>query len=544
MKLLYLEGSWEEIGKKIAENTTETGVKTLKYFMDTPNRMALHIAQGNKILHSVVAKSIELLARKQVSKIPSEDKALLKAVAQGLNIPEGKLLSSFVLPDVLNYFASKGDRVAKRFIPPFLLGCSSIVAMGSATKDGYTYHGRNLDYFGGKYWEKGHCIMIIKPLKGTAFVSVTTEGIYCPGVTTVNEEGISVSLHLNFTRSVKANNTPVTATASMIASRAKSLSEAIDIIRENRPMAGWTFIVADAKAKEAAIIETCADKISISLPEHQSLWYTNCYISQEQKEREYAPSYTWVENNNARLNRLKELVLTNLKKLDEEKIVEILGDTFDITIQKDVALGHTVSNAANISSAVMSWDKDAIWVSSSPVPVNRGNFKGYRLSSLLEGSPEEISNIEGKRLPEYKEKAFRTFAEFCSLWEETASAMDCLHLIDKVVEEDPEEPLYKLVRAWILAKLKRYEEALEDLSSIEETQLCPSRRAQVYLWLGRLHDLTGSRAIAVDYYHKAIRAFPSMDIQLAAWEGIRKGYKEKKLKKLDILPFIAEHIDL
>ena len=351
-------------------------------------------------------------------------------------------------------------------------------------------------------------------------------------------------MHLNFTRAIGFFNTPITVIASEIANKAKNLSEAIDILRKNRPTSGWTFVIADAKAKEAAIVETCAEGIAISHPENCVLCYTNCYTSEIQKNREYAPSYTWVENNHSRYTRLKNLLLEHLGSIEENTLAEILGDTFDPTVRKNVALGHTVSNAANVSSAMICYEKDALWVGDNPVPANRGVYVGYKISSLLSGKKEEIGTIKGKQLEKHKEEALRKFTEACFVWEETASPSKCLPYITKAIEMDPEEPLYRLVRSWFFAKTGRFKEALDDLLHIEDSHLSSSRKAQIYLWIARINDLLNERENALRYYHKAIQTHPSMDIQKAAWEGIRKKYKRSMIEKLDILPFVAEHLDI
>ncbi len=544
MRLVVLEGSWEEIGRRFAQLISQEGEESLRYLLNGSRRVSLHIHQGNSPVQRLTASLLELLVMIKGTR-PGEDVAqLTRGMGQVKGISPRRLAGYLASPDIFNYLLSKADNTSRRGIPAVFLGCSSVVALPDATSTGAMYHARNLDYIGGRYWEKGHCIQVIRPKGGLASVNVATDGILCPGITSVNEEGISLSLHLNFTKDVRFKNTPITYTAMRIITKARTLGEAVDMARGSNPMAGWTFIIASHKEEDAAIVELSARRSAVIYPENGLLWYTNMYVSEIMREKEYAPSYIWVENNNTRYNRLKELLLQKAGRLNPQEIVKIMGDTYDATVGREVSLGHTVSNAANISSALISLKEDSIWVSDSPVPANRGVFKGYRLSALFEGRMEELEGLEGHRLPDNKEEAFRLFTLGCFIWEEEASITKTLSYVEQAIQRDPEEPLFSFVKALLLAKAGELQTAI---SILEETADNPmlngTRRAQVLFWLGRLMDAAGRREEAIEAYRRVLVMRAPLDMQKKAAEHLEKPYSTKKLRKVDLLPFIADTID-
>ncbi|BAT71368.1 hypothetical protein TST_0562 [Thermosulfidibacter takaii ABI70S6] len=544
MKIILVSGSWEEMGKSFAKAISPNAHDSINYLIKSPYRVSTHILQANNIATTLLAKLLDMLLHLKTTKLRDEDKKFLTGMAKELGLKPSSLLKGLAGPDFYNYLLSFSDNLLRRSIPHIPLGCSSIVAHSDATSSGSLYHCRNLDYIGGKYWEKGHCLLIMKPNDGTASINLTTDGIYAPGITSVNEEGIGLSLHLNFTRNRRFPNVPVTTLASKIISQAKSISDAIDILRKEKPMSGWTFIVSDAKRKEAVAIELSAERLGIVPPENNLLWYTNMYLSPNLQETEYAPSYVWVQNNNARYNRLKTLLLKNHGKLNSKSLIKIMGDSFDLLVNQEVALGDTVSNAANVSSAVMSWDEDEIWVSDSTVPPNRGRFLKFRISELFTGKAETLEETEGNMLKAQKEEAFRQFVLACFEWEEKADPQIAHNFVSKAINKDPEEPLYRLVRGWFLAKMKKFHEAIDEFKFVASSnKVSPLRKAQALLWLARMYDLTGERSEAITYYRESIKTCPAYDIQKLAWNGIKKPYKASKFKLTDILPFVVDAIE-
>ncbi len=542
MKVFFLEGTWEEMGRMWGSGLSPQALESADYFIKSPERTALHTYRNSKIKQKLLSSAIKALLRLKSLWIYHQDREFLKGLSEVLEIPKSKMLPACCAPDVMNYLLSLTDNLFKRDVPAVLMGCTTAVALPEATKDAHVFHGRNLDYIGGKYWEKAHCILVERPKGALATVNVLSEGLYCPGITAVNEKGLCISLHLNFTREISLLRRPITTIVSKIIHFSSSISEALDVLRKEKPMAGWTVILS--QEKEAVAVELSSKGMGLIYPEERILCYSNNYISPNMRKGEYAPSYVWVENNNARYKRLKALLFEKLGSITEKEMIKALSDSLDPTVNEVRALGHTISNASNISSSVISTSKDAIWASDGPVPANRGTFKGFKLSLLFDGKIEPIDDIEAPKLDDVKEKAFKRFVEACSEWEETADTTATLEKVNKALELDPSEPLYHLVASWLEAKLGNYERALKLASSALDFKLSRSRKAQITLWIARYYDLIGSREMAIQKYMEVVELSPPLDYYKLAYQGIKKPYTKRKMERLDLLPFIADSVEL
>ncbi len=546
MKVFCLEGTWEEMGKQWGNllRSSEHVREAFVYYSQEPERVSRHLSLHNSLRRAILRWFFKAGLKLLSIRVRQEDKDFLKAFAKSINFPEGKALSTFCFPDFFNCLLSLSNNILGLSIPHIPLGCSVFVVFDEATKDRALYHGRNLDYSGGRVWEKGHCILVLKPKGALASVNVLSEGVYAPGITAVNEEGLCVSVDLCFTRDVSFRRIPILSILSEIVSKAKTLRDVADILRKRKPLSGWAVVVSSAREKDAAIFELSASSVEMLHPENGILCYTNMYFSENHKMKEYAPSYVWVENNYVRYERIKQFLYEKRGCLGEDKLIALLGDTYDPLIKREMAFANTISNAASISSALFSIEKDRVWVAQGEVPVNRKEFLEFSLSQLFSGKAKVLRRIKGKSLSEKKERAFRYFVEACFTWEAGTDMERVLSLIDKAVEEDDSEPLYFFVRALFLLKSDRIEEALKDIEVALKGSLTPYKELVLFLWKGRIYDLLGNREEAYYWYEKVVKGKAPLDLQKMAWRGIKKGYTKKMLKKMDVMPFLADFVDV
>lgn len=546
MKLFVLEGSWDEMGSQwgrfFADN--QRVKEGFEYYSREPERVSAHLSPHNPVKRALLKWAFKAGLALLSGRVREEDRRFLKAFAEGMGFSSHKALSTFCFPDFFNCLLSISNNLLGLSIPHIPLGCSVFVAFDSATKDKALYHGRNLDYSGGRVWEKGHCILVMKPKNAIASVNVLSEGVYAPGITAINEEGLCVSVDLCFTRDVSFRRTPLLSLLSEIVSSAKRLRDVADILRKKKPLAGWAVTVSSASEKDAAVFELSASSVEMVHPENGILCYTNMYLSEGKKMKEYAPSYVWVENNYVRYDRLRQFLLENSGLLDEKMLIALLGDTYDPLIEREMAFANTISNAANISSALFCAEKDRLWVAEGDVPVNRKSFVEFSLSKLFSGKAEVLGELKGNSLGEKKERAFRYFVEACFSWEAEANLEAVIAFMDKAVEEDDGEPLYFFVRALFLLKAERIEEAFRDIEVVLKGPLTHYKRLVVSLWKARIYDLMGNREEAYHWYEKVVSGRAPLDLQKMAWKGIKKGYTRRMLKKMDVIPFLADFVDV
>lgn len=545
----YLEGEWVGMGEAYGRWLREKLSKTpLAYFLYEDEKVISHALQGYPKWSRLLGKWTLRLFLLYPTALGTfkEERNFLKGVAKGAGIPARRLWLTYSSPDSLNFLASFLTRISGIAIPHVPMACSSFVVWGSCSTNGVLYHGRNLDFSGGSMWSNNQLIMALKPQVGIPTITITGAGVYTPGVTTTNAEGITMTLHLNFTRDINWLGRNILTLASRISREARSLQDVEKTLASYKRISGWTFAVSDAQRKEAAIFELSGNRMR-RIDADNSLVYTNCYLSPELQETEYAPSYTWVENNCSRYSRLKALIAERKGKIDEMQGAMILGDRLDLAAGRDQALGNGISAVANVSSVIFAPGKDRISVAWGEVPPNgAGRYLSLSLSQLFKGEePNVMEEFEGNPLAPYQKDSLDHYLNALQAWDESMDLAGALEHLNKAIEKDfrGEEPLYRLVRGLLLTKIGKYREALVDLQFVKDSFLSPFRRAQSSLWIARCHDLMGERGKALTLYRELISCSRWKDLTDMAWMGIKKQYSRPMLNRMDITFLLADFID-
>ncbi len=547
----YLEGDWYDMGLFFGETLKERFQGSpLEYYLDNAPRVLDHSLQGYpRALRFLSRWALRYLLFLPVALGTSrDDRAFLKGMAKGAGLSYFHLWLTYSSPDALNCLVSLLTRASRTAIPQVPVACSSFMAWGKATRDGSLLHGRNLDFTGGVRWSHRHGVMVLKPKDGIPSVTVMGDGAYIPGITSTNDRGLTVGLHMNFTRDVNLVGKNILTLASQVLSRASNVKEAVDIITRGRRISGWTFILSHAPSKEAALLELSGNRWKKVEPQEDWLVYTNCYLSSEMRETEYAPSYTWVENDYSRYVSLKTLVERHAGELDPALSLAIMGNRHDVTCDRDLALGNGVAAVANVSSALFCPEKNRVWMALGTAPPNTyGRYVGLSLGELLSGKePVVHEELPGKPMPAFLRRSLEHYMEALRLWDEEMDLEGALGAVNRALEaleEGHEEPLYYMVRGLFLAKKGEYGAAGEDFERVLNSFLSPYRRAQALLWLARLADLEGKRLEAVEGYREVIARSSWLDITRAAWMGIRKPYTKRLLRRMDVALLVAEYID-
>jgi len=546
----YLEGNWYSMGLFFGQALkTRLQGSPLEYYLGNHRRVLNHALQGYpKLLRILSRWAIKYLLLLPVALGTYKgDRDFLKGVAHGLGIPSLDLRFTYSSADALNFLASFLTKLSRTAIPQVPVACSSFVAWGEATQDGSLYHGRNLDFTGGPRWSRKQIVIVLKPSQGIPSITVSGDGVYIPGVSSTNAEGLTMSLHLNFTRDINLLGRNILTLASKTISQARNLEDAVEILSNKRRISGWTFILSHAPSKKGLLLELSGNRSAKVEDEKDWLVYSNCYLSQHLRETEYAPTYTWVEDNYSRYYRLRSLLQEYRGSLDPALGTKILGDRLDITCQKEPALGYGVSAMANVSSVLFCPEKDRLWMALGPIPPNgAGRYIGLSLGDLFDGkAPTILEEYPGNPLPQAKRASIEHYAEALRLWDEEMDLKGALQAINQAIKIQgiDKEPLFFMVRGLLLAKAGKYESAQEDFQGVLNSFLSPYRKAQALLWTGRLADLRRKRREALEIYREVLSRSSWLDITRAAWQGIKKPYSITLLKRMDVAPLMADYID-
>ncbi len=144
------------------------------------------------------------------------------------------------------------------------MGCTGFWAAPALTANGLGLHARNFDgaFFA---WNNHPVLHLIDETPANSawqrYAAVGTAGLVYPGgISGVNEAGIAVSLHqmstVNFTAGDNSGDFDVAPYVQQrILREAKTLDDAVDIVRSRNHFASWTILVSHAPSGEALRIE-------------------------------------------------------------------------------------------------------------------------------------------------------------------------------------------------------------------------------------------------------------------------------------------------
>ncbi len=541
--LIVLKGDWEEMGREFARKTGNTGL--LSYFLDSPARLARHAAKGKpawmcRLLEGVLRFGCLWPASWMVRR---EDRAFLRGVSKELSVVSGELCSSFAAPDVFNLLVSLACRLRGGGVFHQLPQCSSFVVLPPASGDGALYHGRNLDFAGGDHWSFNQRLVLVEPRGGIPFVMVTGEGLYSPGVTAVNREGIAVSVNMLFVQGMRLCRRPLLTTLSRLISTARSVEEAGAVLRKWLPFSGWGVTVSDPVRGECALFEVSPSGLFRVDPEDGLLFSTNTCLSNGMQEIEYAPSSTWAEHNQVRYLRLRELLGSRRGYLDAISCLSVLSDHHDASSGCEQVLGNAVAMAGNVLSVLFDFGNQRLWVSRGRVPPNSlGIYEAYSLDALFRGEAEVVSRIPARGMQGVG-KGLASFFRAMRAWDENLDLDGSIRWMRLAAKEAPSEPLFRFILALLLVKSGDYKGASGLLQGLLNERLSPVKVSQVMLWLARVHDLEGGRRDALDWYEKAASVARYQDVVAAAMRGKKSPYSPKDAAGLDLLFLVADWVD-
>ncbi len=433
-------------------------------------------------------------------------------------------------------------------LPPIHL-CTSIVAWGSATKDGKLIHGRNLDYEAYNVWERFPLIARVKPDNGIPYTYFSSVGVHSGGLTGINDYGLAFNVHTKFTSRVGFSGPPMQVVGDYVLRNAKSIEEAEKIIKGMKYNCGWTFVLSQDKPPYAKAFEIDAKDIEDVKFEKDYLVTTNCYKSQRLKKREISINRTMDINFVSRLRRIKELAEKYYSKIDAQVAVDMMSDNFSPYDNRNIYDRNTIAQLSTIQSLVMNVTDRIYYFAEGRAPVPYGKYFVFdsELKPVMKNK-KQVYLTRSEPLNNNKLGALRLYI-YASYLHNTGSEKEITAYLKEAISKDKESDFYLMMYAFYLLKEKKYNEANEVLnkaiSIVSERPEYLYRLMLYKLWLGRAYDLSGFRTQAKVIYKEIVKT-DNLDVRIidAACRGIRKRFDEKQLKRVMVNCFTAEFIKL
>lgn len=553
INVLHLQGSHYEMGYQHGVLLKEEIKKgAFKYFGDILEGLIekSFLARLPKFFSDLSLQYLDkVIISRLVKGLPKECLEEIRGLADGAELDFNAAQKSFVFPDVTSYLIGRINRRHKVLNLPLrlripTLGCSSFVALGEATVSGKLIHGRNMDFYGIGFWDPYHTVIYYQPSEGLSYVSISSAGVATAGLTSMNEKGITVDLHQNYSSDISLDQTPIMALGNKIAQEADSLEKALAIIKQNPPNAGWTLIISDGQKGDVVVVELSAHKMQVRKPRKGFIYAANSYMTKELRETELELNRGITINSLSRHKRLGELLELNFGKINEDIAAQIMGDHFDLNVRRERAIGDIVVQLLNLSSTILSPEEKKFWVAKGRAPVCNSKFVGFH----FEDGFEKIKNSKALEGNEFnKTGKFYSLAEIIKSesFFQKGNLQKALTHLERAIKHNLEEPIFYHLKGMIHLKMRTFEDAVGCFDQALTFSQHNYKEGLEYLWKGRAYDLLNNRERAVDEYKKILKLnCLSRPLLRLAEKGIKRPYLEKNLDFINLEFFLGEEMDL
>jgi len=208
---------------------------------------------------SVPREFLKASAAKMEPFIPDEVKQEMRGIAVGAEVDYEDVLILNTHVDAVVHGVEATGQSAKA------AQCSGIAVMGHWTSDGRVLHGHNVDWTTDEEIQKTAVLLVIAPEDGVPFCMPTHAGMVACNAG-MNAAGITYSDMTSESADQRLNAMPLMIMARMLLEKARTLDEALSLLREWPDTCGWNMIITDAKGPDLRAIEISATHLKTFKP--------------------------------------------------------------------------------------------------------------------------------------------------------------------------------------------------------------------------------------------------------------------------------------
>jgi hypothetical protein len=281
---------------------------------------------------------------------------------------------------VLNYHAAHD--IAHWVWDRPVAGCTAFAATGRRTADGRLWVGRCFDFEAGPVFDRNKIIGCFRPSRGLAFLSVSWPGM-AGAVTGINEARLYCSINGAHSADAGRIGTPVSLVVRQVLQYARTVPEALAIVRGARVFVADSYLVADGKTGEAVVVEKSPGRTGVRPMRDGLIVQANHFESPELADDGGNREYMAVGTSVARRARMQELLDRHSGQLDAPTAVAILRDTRGVG-DLPLSLGNRAAINAFIATHAVVADVAGgiLWVSRGPHAL--GAYDAYAIDRFGE----------------------------------------------------------------------------------------------------------------------------------------------------------------
>jgi hypothetical protein len=462
----------------------------------------------------------------------------IRGLADGAQLDYDELLEGCSLPDSLLWVASKV--MGLRGVGPAMhhrlalgLGCTSAIAWGDATSDGKLLHARNLDYHGVDCWPSTTAVIFHEPDDGLRYVSVGAAGVVMGGVTAMNEAGLTLTVHQHmFTAETQLGGMPVGCVGDRIMREARSLDDAEAILRQQRPIGCWTYLITDGPRREVLCWEENPERNVVAHrgTDGGTFGYANIYLDRELGDTERNLYASYWRHNLGRYQRVHQLLDDGFGQHDPQTMSSILADQGDSACRISAAIGMVMT----VGSVVFSPEDGLLWVGTGKAPTSHRRFVAFDLNGERHASEagDLTGGVDGDAT---SAAAYEHYRDAYIAYVDDNDVDAARRHVRRACASQPEQPLFQCLEGLLALSAGDAEVAFDALGrALAIGHPHPERIATFHLWRGRAADLNGRRDEAMRDYRAALGMHSDRPVFRAARRGLKRAYTAKEARRVGV----------
>ncbi|MGZ3650023.1 MAG: C45 family autoproteolytic acyltransferase/hydrolase [Bdellovibrionota bacterium] len=423
--------------------------EVLHYFTDKVSDLAHEEAGWLSYPLRLVYNQLVRLFHRGTPRPLSEE---IDAMAGGLGIDPIVLRRGLSLPDTGVFIQGLGSEPLLHFLPA--TGCTSVAAR---LPDGGFAYGRNLDFAGVGTWDKHPMLLSIEPEPGSKelrHLVIAADGMPFGGITGVNEAGLTFAVHQNYSRDISLHGVPMVLIGELLLRGAKTLDEALEILKQNRPANLWTFVITDLKTGETMAVESSSRVFLVRHGEGKYFAQTNHNMHSESRARENS-SFGVEANSIFRMDQAFRMMeaappqgagaLAKILAYQEDPLGQLSG-------YHDVMKSETIQTVLFESHPGLD---PILAVSAEEAPTSGGRFATFTLSQFWKNETPHWDPRDYVQTPADKRHRQRTIAAAYALYFDQRKPVEAASLLASQKTFDA-----ALFRCVAMANADRYSDSL------------------------------------------------------------------------------------
>ena len=376
LTLAHLEGDGEQIGwasgKLMRDSILETESRLFAQFEHyVPKAWArILLLDWAKIRYSQLDQNLDTNARKELA-------------ALGLALQPDPFQSFIPAYQRLVYLSGLYD-ISLSFEHAPMVGCTTFVVHGSSSDKSHSWLARNFDFEVDEIFDQKKILYLMFEAGKVPYASIAWPGL--PGVVSgMNANGLALVVHGGRAGSFDVTGEPVLQTMRSVMGQAQSIRDAVEILRQKKPMISHIVVVTDPSG-ESVVIERVPRETPYVYKLAEKAVVTNHFIGPAADD----PRNLRVRDKTTsvyRQQRGQQLLSRIHHPFAADDLVGLLRERRGLN-DEELPLGDRRAIGALIAAHGVVFDTTArkIWVSMPPHLL--GRFVEFHLDELLTGKAD------------------------------------------------------------------------------------------------------------------------------------------------------------